>query len=67
MTGSERIESLKEQLLKLGYRNYQLQDMYREVLGSCNLEDSSSDQRKALIETMEEYCSFAQRCLKNRK
>jgi hypothetical protein len=68
VTELERIESLKEQLLKLGYRNYQLQDIYREVLGqsSCNPEELSSEQCKSLVETMEEYCSFAQKCLKNK-
>ncbi|QDR81984.1 hypothetical protein [Sporomusa termitida] len=68
MTELERIEFLKEQLLKLGYRNYQLQDIYREVLGqsSCQPAALSSEQCRELIETMEEYCSFAQKCLKNK-
>lgn len=69
MTESERIELLKEKLIRLGYRNYQLQDIYREVLGQprLNLEDLSSEQCQELIKTMEEYCSFAEKCLKNKK
>ncbi len=67
MAELERIEFLKEQLLKLGYRNYQLQDIYREVLGQSSYQPAtlSPEQRRDLIETMEEYCSFAQKCLKN--
>ena len=68
MTELERIEVLKEQLLKLGYRNYQLQDIYREVSGQSSYQPAtlSPEQRRDLIETMEEYCSFAQKCLKNK-
>jgi hypothetical protein len=33
---------------------------------SCNPEELSSEQCKSLVETMEEYCSFAQKCLKNK-
>lgn len=69
MTESEKIEFLKEKLIRLGYRNYQLQDIYREVLGqaSPNCKELSSEQCQELIVTLEEYCSFAEKCLKNKK
>lgn len=58
----ECITSLRRQLLDLGYRSYQIDDIYRETVGTCNIDGLPPEQSQILIKAMEEYIEFAHKC-----
>ncbi|WP_094603843.1 hypothetical protein SPSIL_042550 [Sporomusa silvacetica DSM 10669] len=63
MNDLERIASLEKQLLDLGYRHYQIDEIYREAVGTTTIAGLSLEQYQIITEAMEEYIVFASKCL----
>jgi hypothetical protein len=57
-----RIATLKEQLGSLGYHGFQVDSMIKETIGKTSVDDATRDQQEELIEVLESYLSFAQKC-----
>ncbi|TWH45265.1 hypothetical protein Salpa_1170 [Sporomusa sp. KB1] len=59
----ERIASLEKQLSDLGYRSYQIDEIYREAVGTSIIAGLSHEQYQSITEAMQEYIAFASKCL----
>lgn len=59
----ERIASLEKQLSDLGYHSYQIDEIYREVVGTSVIAGLSHEQYQSITEAMQEYIAFASKCL----
>jgi len=59
-----RIAELKQQLIGTGYHPTQFNDMIREVIGNVALADVTEVQGDAIIEALEYYCDFSEKCRK---
>jgi hypothetical protein len=61
-----RIAELKQLIIAAGYHPAQLNDIIREVIGTINLDAITDEQSCDLIETLEYYCVFAEKCQKSK-
>ena len=61
-----RISDLKQRLIGTGYHPTQINDISREIIGNTNLENITNEQRSELIESLEYYCDFADKCKKRK-
>jgi hypothetical protein len=64
MMGSiqSRVAELKEQLLKLGYHQFQLDNITKEAIHPTEMDNMSQQQGEELIEVLERYARFAAKC-----
>ncbi len=60
----EQISKLKDQMLARGYHHAQLNNIVKEVIGTTSLDVISVEQSTGLLETLEYYSEFANKCLK---
>lgn len=59
-----RITSLIAQLEKLDYLPYQIHGIIREISNGNNLDSLTSAQTDQVVEQLEDYILFAQKCKK---
>ncbi|CQR70110.1 hypothetical protein SOV_29440 [Sporomusa ovata DSM 2662] len=57
-----RIDTLKNQLLELGYHQFQIDGVIKETTGSVWVENISLSLQQELITALEYYIGFAGRC-----
>jgi hypothetical protein len=57
-----RIDTLKKQMLELGYHQFQIDSVIKETIGSVRVENISLSQQQELITALEYYIGFARRC-----
>jgi hypothetical protein len=60
-----QIEELKQQLLDLGYYQFQIDSMVREVVNTTQLEKLSPKELVKLTEALLAHLQFAQKCHNN--
>jgi hypothetical protein len=60
-----QIEGLKQQLLDLGYYQFQIDSMIREVVNTTQLEKLSPKELVELTEALLAHIDFAQKCQNN--
>ncbi|SMC39203.1 hypothetical protein SAMN04488500_102159 [Sporomusa malonica] len=66
MNTTDYLESLKQQLLDLGYSSYQIDTMYQDMIGTCSASSPSPDQYLTLVIAMEDYIKFAKKNIRKR-
>lgn len=57
-----QIKKLVDQLGQLGYREFQIQSILREVAGEELVDTLTPAQVSQVVESLEEYIVFAQKC-----
>lgn len=59
-----KINELKNKVMAAGYHQNQVNDIIREVVSNLNLEKITYEQGCELIESLQFYCDFAEKCKK---
>ncbi|WP_371372128.1 hypothetical protein [Sporomusa aerivorans] len=60
-----RVNHLVEQMEKLGYMRFQIQSILREATEGANLDSLTPTQTEQVVDYLEDYLAFAQRCKKS--
>lgn len=59
-----QIYGLKQQLITLGYHPTQISDIIGDVINNASLKSITEAQCFEIIESLQYYCDFAERCKK---
>jgi hypothetical protein len=59
------IKELQQELLELGYYQFQINDLIREAVQTTRLEKLPSSKLVQLVMVLEQYCDFARKCHNN--
>lgn len=62
MERQQQFQQLQNQLLQLGYHQYQLNSIVDDIIGTESFDTLSDDQMDQLLEAMTTYVNFAQKC-----
>ncbi|HWR45850.1 hypothetical protein [Sporomusa sp.] len=63
----KEIQDLIKQLNNLGYFPYQVSSIIQETLGTVAINNLTTSQQSELIETLQDYITFAIKCRKSVK
>ena len=62
-----RIKELSQALELNGYHAYQIKDIIHDSIGRRDLSELTEQEAGSIIECLEEYIAFSQKCKKSRK
>jgi hypothetical protein len=60
-----KIEGIKQELLGLGYYQFQIDNLVRETVHTIRLEKVSSEELSSLVTALAQHRDFARRCQEN--